>query len=451
MPHKSIKILNLILFCLGFVFSTANAGIDAPNYIQKGSTLTDVACDQSGRQCNAVGSYFQATTLKLFPLSVTSGDSSRTWITNVSFPLPSDIDSRMLRGARLAALSCDNTGQLCVSVGAYDSVARSAQSPLAYTTSNGGLSWLLSSAMPLPNNQATNMSAGLTSVRCDNTRVLCTAVGMYTNTAGHDAPLSYISLNGGLTWQKGGAFLLPQDITSTPYLNDELKITSVTCDNTGFKCSTVGSYINTQRRMLPLGYTTLDGGRTWLLSPPFPQYNTMHTTLSGIACDVTGSLCTAVGEYVNASNQVVPLAYVSSNGGQSWLLSAPLPVPNYAWSASELLGVTCNATGSRCVAVGQHKLGETRSEPLSYTSTDGGYTWTLGNKLILPNGSDANVFRARLNSVACDTTGFKCTAVGQYMTNEKYVALSYTSINGGETWVLNKDIPGIYTHWKCYY
>ena len=252
MSKSQLSKLHVILTCsLYAALAVANVNNTEPNYVQNGSTLRSVTCDNTGQQCNAVGSFFQAITLKLFPLSVASYDRFNTWVINTSFSLPGAINSSRLRGAALSNSSCDSTGLHCVAVGQYDSIANNAQVPLVYTSLNGGRSWSLGANFYLPLDAATNMDARLTSVRCDNAGVKCTTVGIYTNKANHEIPLSYTTIDGGYTWKRGGIFLLPQDITLTPLLDDEMNITSVTCDITGIQCTIVGSYINTQRLVLP--------------------------------------------------------------------------------------------------------------------------------------------------------------------------------------------------------
>ncbi len=85
------------------------------------------------------------------------------------------------------------------------------------------------------------------------------------------------------------------------------------------------------------------------------------------------------------------------------------------------------------IALGKHVLllGQVYSsgipiDSLSYTSTDGGVTWTSSTTLFSDDGV--------LYAVACDSTGKTCTTVGTVYSGSHPGALSYTSTDGGESW-----------------
>ena len=116
--------------------------------------------------------------------------------------------------------------------------------------------------------------------------------------------------------------------------------------------TTVGFYINNSTGFAPLSYTSTNAGSSWTVSSaPLPLPNDVIaipanqvSKLSSVTCDSTGQLCSAVGEYTNTSNGLAPLSYTSTNGGGSWSLSAALPLPTDvtatpALQDSELNGV----------------------------------------------------------------------------------------------------------------
>ena len=112
-------------------------------------------------------------------------------------------------------------------------------------------------------------------------------------------------------------------------------LTDVTCNNTGLHCSAVGFYTNRDSNSAPLSYTSINGGVSWTVSAdpiPLPSDEALTnqtTTLFGITCNSTGLQCSAVGGYKNKNNDTAPLSYTSTNGGVSWnVSSSPLTLPS---------------------------------------------------------------------------------------------------------------------------
>lgn len=361
-----------------------------------------------------------------------------------------------------------------ISVGSYRNDS-GGYAPIAYTSNNNGANWALGNGgavLTLPSNSQTGSNAitQLQSVACSSSGLQCTAVGFYQRTNQSSAPLlSYNTNNAGANWSLGAPFPEPQLSAGSSFF-----LSSVACDATGLRCSTVGSYRSTSSNSVPLSYSSNNGGNSWSLSSPLPLPADILTTasasstLASNSCDNSALLCTAVGYYKKGtganhatSDANVPLSYTSINGGDSWSLSSTLPLPADVLttnSASTLLSaVACDLSGQVCTAVGYYKKGSGANHatyngraPLSYNSVNGGHSWTLSNSLPLPDDVlTTSAADTQLRAVSCDASGLLCTAVGLYtrgtgsnntIDNGTNV-LSYVSKDSGNSWILSNTAP----------
>ena len=223
-------------------------------------------------------------------------------------------------------------------------------SPLSYTTANGGNSWSLSKLLPLPGDVVINVSQAneLRGLACDGPGRICSAVGFYSNNKSNIAPLGYTTANGGVSWSLSGIFPLPNNVAANGIQNTQLQ--DVACDSTGKICCAVGFYLNSNNNLVPLSYRSSNAGAAWLLGSAFPlprdvaSNGIQNTELNAVNCDNSGSYCTAVGFYLNNGNNITPLSYTTVNGGATWSLSTTLPLPaDMAANGSQnsaLLGVS---------------------------------------------------------------------------------------------------------------
>ena len=142
--------------------------------------------------------------------------------------------------------------------------------------------------------------------------------------------------------------------------------------------------------LLPLGpIFTLPGSQT-------------QGELFSVSC--VGNICTIVGvSFNNTSTNNLPLVYTSNDGGSNWTLSPDLTLPSGA-TEGFLLGIDCRSNS--CAAIGTSDNGSANSsQPLAYTSNDGGINWTASSPFILP-GSQT---QGELFGITC--VGNNCTAV----------------------------------------
>jgi hypothetical protein len=343
-----------------------------------------------------VGNYRQG--LQSFPLSYILNDSDLSWVENSPAPLGN--------GDTLSSVSCN--GGSCVAVGYY--LSSGIQQPSAYTSNDNGLTWIPSLASPPPQGVGNNF---LLDVSC-NASGYCVTVGNYLN-GGSSEPLTYYSINSGQSW----AASIPNVVAGSIGSN----LNGVWCNNFDV-CVTVGnSYDGTI--FSPLTYTSDNGGVDWAESLPTPQ-SAGNNSLTDVACN-TGGSCLAVGSYVNGS-QILPLSYSSTNFGQTW---DPVNTGFAIGDDSVLLGVSCS--GNTCVAVGRFKP-VTLEQPLVLITNNFGQAWNFSFPAVQGNGDNS------LSDVSCNNAG-NCIAVGNYVDNGQNLALSYSSIDLGQSWDVTSPSP----------
>jgi hypothetical protein len=354
----------------------------------------------------AVGIAVNALSVQV-PMAYVSDDGGGTW----SVPASSVISPSGGSVNTLFSVTCSSSGLSCSAVGS--TTIGGVSLPLSYHSVDGGLNW---SIPYLPARPGSNTKNFLHSVSCSDLGMLCTAVGSTANTRNN--PLTYYSLDGGVSW------LTPVALPSPVGTNSRLL--GVSCSSSGLHCVAVGFSV-TASIATPLTYVSTDGGKNWGAAvqptPPVDQLGTEYSSLQSVSCSADGMTCVAVG-YSQDNNTVLlsALSYTSTDGGVTW--SAPIILPANGTTDNELLGVNCSNSGLLCTAVGIINVTSTQGN-LSYTSKDGGNTWSAP---ILPQGPGG--LGDSINGVFCDGSGLFCTAVGASL-NSIY---SYFSSNSGLNW-----------------
>lgn len=379
------------------------------------------------------------------PLAYYNG--SIDWKLSASLPLPADVASSDKQNTFLNGVSCYKNGKACTAIGAYVTNAEgSSFAPLIYVSKDSGAHWKLSTKLALPADASEHLQTALLGVACTTTKH-CSTVGYYSNTNGATVPLTYTSNNGGKRWKLGTTLPLPTDAITQANKQRNI-LYGIACDIKGESCTAIGSYTNSNNSIVPLSYTSADGGQSWTLNSnafPLPAdapKNNQMSELRSISCNNTG-ICTAVGYYYNNKTGVSPLSYLSSNGGITWELSSTLPLPSDVISQvfrqkTYLNSVFCSETGLNCSAVGYYTNQNGTVSPLSYTSDNGGYSWVVSASPLPLPGNAATGFLSNngLFSIVCDSSKTNCNSVGYYKQEGAIgiVPLSYTSTDGGITW-----------------
>lgn len=112
----------------------------------------------------------------------------------------------------------------------------------------------------------------------------------------------------------------------------------------------------------------------------------ISANVGSISCNTQEINCTVVGSAV-FENKTVPLSYTTNNGGITW--SSPNLLASSSSSESGILAVTCNSTDKLCSSVGYTALPTLK--PVAYTSIDGGNTWSSPIFPIPPVGTTKSV------------------------------------------------------------
>ncbi|MDR3501924.1 MAG: hypothetical protein P4L79_05010 [Legionella sp.] len=214
------------------------------------------------------------------------------------------------------------------------------------------------------------------------------------------------------------------------------KITALpglSCDNTGMKCIAVG-YSQSATATRPLSYTTTDGGISWGAPNQLSQLSSIaQSFLLGISCSDDGLSCTAIGASI-ISNTGTPISYTTVDGGATWSIPQPLITPQNT-PFNVLLNISCDAKNQNCVAVG-YSNPPGNETPIIYTRNNNGLNWNY----IQPS-LPANALTGVLLGVSCDSAATRCTAIGYVNSADTIIPVNYYSRDGGISWSTPTLLP----------
>lgn len=134
-----------------------------------------------------------------FPVAYASNDGGVNWTLLSTFPMPIARPFGELHGVTCIGSSCIAVGQ------SFDSGFTS-RFPLVYTSNDGGINWTLSSSLLLPNGQ---VQGTLNSVICINNSNCVTVGESFDVNLNNRLPLAYASSDGGVNWTLSSALPLP--------------------------------------------------------------------------------------------------------------------------------------------------------------------------------------------------------------------------------------------------
>jgi hypothetical protein len=288
----------------------------------------------------------------------------------------------------VAAVSCVSAGN-CTAVGSYADNAGDGQGLLLTQTSG---TWTAGTEAPLPGNAGSYPSGvSLNAVSCVPAGN-CTAVGDYTDRAGHDQGLLLTRTSG--TWTAAEA---PEPGNAGPSPLPDL--ISVSCASAG-NCTAIGQS----------GLLLTQTSGTWAAAEavlPGKAGPIAQADLTSLSCASAGN-CTAVGSYTNSAGNRQGLLLTQTSG--TWAAAeAVLPGNAGPIAQADLTSVSCASAGN-CTAVGSYTDNAGDGQGLLLTQTSG--TWAAGIRASLP-GNAAPSPQASLASVSCASPG-DCTAVGGY-------------------------------------
>jgi hypothetical protein len=365
-------------------WSAVNAPLPANAATGSGVTLLSASCPADG-WCIAVGDYPAQTATTSYGAGLIDAESGGTW-SALEAPLPPGASSSDPQ-ALLESVSCVAVGT-CVAVGRYLDSSGATQG-LVEQLSNGA--WSPSTAL-LPAGAATGGTttyAELTKVSCPTS---CTAVGVYTQSAGTEQALVEDDSSG--SWSASTA-PLPAPASGSQF-------TGLSCPVAG-SCVAVGTYLVAGTY---LGMIDAQSGATWsstALSLPAgasPLASIANNDLS-VSCQAPGS-CAVAGTTFDGNYEGV---LDSLSGGAQTAQAAPTPGGQPSDDV-QLESVACAADGT-CQAAGL-ATGNGVAQGLFESFASG--TWSA-SPAPTPAGVSAGS-AVEIHDVACPSPG-NCVAVGQ--------------------------------------
>ena len=214
----------------------------------------------------------------------------------------------------------------------------------------------------------------LNGVSCTS-RTACTAVGIYRTSS---SVVTLAEFWNGVKWA--------MQTTPNPVGATLSELNSVSCTSPT-ACTAVGQYYDST------GYLPLSerwNGKRWAIQTTPTKPTVLLGDLTGVSC-TSGTACTAVGFYTNASFNTVTLAE-SWNGAEWTIESTPNPT-----TFGQLLGVSCTSA-TACTAVGYYNPSGTS---LALAETWNGARWALKS---VPKPAKATTSTLNGGVVPCNRT-----------------------------------------------
>jgi hypothetical protein len=374
--------------------ATTLTAVEAPLPANAGTSpypnLASVSCAAAGN-CTAVGVYTDSSgNAQGLLLTQTAG----TWVTGIEAPPPANAGASQ-SGVYLSDVSCAAAGN-CTAVGRYTDSSGQSQGLLLTQTAG---TWATGIEAPLPANAGPSPAytpTALTSVSCASAGD-CTAVGYYTDSAGHSQGLLLTQTSG--TWATGVEMVLPAD--AGPRANGGAG--AVSCVSAG-NCTATGGYADSSGAGHWLLLTQTAG--TWGAGiEPVRPANADPKSGGGpasLSCSSVGN-CTAVGEYTDPSGDAWGLVLTQTAGTWGAGIEAPLPAGADPGLGASVISVSCSSPGN-CAATGSYGA-DGAEQGLLLTETGG--TWATGVEASPPAPQG---WVSQVDSVSCASAG-NCTAV----------------------------------------
>lgn len=334
-----------------------------------GSFFTAISCISASR-CTAVGDYGPdgAATFNL----AEAWNGSEWRLQSIGNPDGSYIV--------LDGVSCTAT-TFCMAVGSY---ANRFGTTLTLAATWDGSKWTLGH----PANQPGASFSTLNAVSCSSATA-CTAVGYYVTNNSGVPPLA--ETWNGTTWT----------IEPTPPLPiSGGTLNAVSC-RSSTACTAVGSYETTSNTQVTLAESW--NGSAWAIEPTPNPADAAATSLQGVSCP-SPATCTAVGYYLNNSDDDLPLA--ESWDGSAWAIQ-PTPSPAGPPTLVVFLAVSCTSA-TACIGAGYTSVG-------TLVEIWNGTDWVLDHTPLLTNGGTNGGF----TGISC-TSSLSCAAAGQYIDSSGY-------------------------------
>jgi hypothetical protein len=303
-------------------------------------------------------------------------------------------------------ISCSSAGN-CTAAGGYKDTSGH-HAGLLVTETKG--TWGTGIEASLPANAEPETGAYIEGLSCASPGN-CTAVGEYYDGVVNEAETFLLTESEG-TWGTAVQAGLPAN--AEPKSNTIVR-EGVSCGSVG-NCAVVGEYFDTSDNMQ--GFLLDETEGTWdravearlpANASPYPG-----PFIDEVQCASAGN-CTAVGSYIDSSENGQGLLLTETSG--VWGTGVEAPLPAGARSGPSLLGgsLSCPSAGDCSYVDGYYDSSEHR-EGLLLTESQGAWAPALQATLPLNAGAEPEVL---LRSVSCATPG-NCIAVGEYTDSSEH-------------------------------
>lgn len=390
--------------------------------------FTDITCNAASHHCVSIGMTPEEENSKyLIYLSDNDGD---TWDQTIQLTRPTD-ETPDTENNNSLGIHCNEFGTNCILIGT--TYINKKRNIITYHSTDNGLNWNISNLIELPQNSTSEQSIDSIEPEviftCSQDGVHC-VIATYTISK-HPKPLIYTTQDSGYTWTNP---LEIKIMDLTPY-NEEFKLTDINCSRSGQRCMFIGNYRTTRienyefiTEYTQKSFTTQDGGTTWdtegyhmppdLSSPK----KTDPDKLFKISCDESGKKCIAVGagehqiikqtqseNYTEENSAATPYAYLSVDGGKTWVRTSKISQEPYMFPLASL---SCDTEADSCIAAGlkRYPEDEDKSDAVAYITYDSGYNWH-------PISVQPSEKNSLFTKVFCDKSSAICHIVGL---DEKY-------------------------------
>jgi hypothetical protein len=333
--------------------------------------------------------------------------------------------------ASLWHLSCPSAGN-CTAVGSYDMPPEHKEEPPReqgelLSETDGRWEPAVEARMPAnaaPDPLVERFGDGALSCPSEGN---CTAVGQYTDSAGHEQGFLLNETAG--TWGTAVEAPLPANVGPKP----QVVLDRLSCPSAG-NCTAVGNYTEPSRNGWQ-GFLVSETAGTWsaAIVPSLPANASLNQEermeIGGISCTSVGN-CTAMGNYTDRSGDLDGFLWTETAGVWGTAVEETLPanaapdplVERYAEG-----GLSCPSAGN-CTAVSDYTDSAGDNEGLILSETSG--TWGTGVEAIVPAGARSET-DANLHEVQCASAG-NCTAFGVFSNSEEHDGAFWTETAG--TW-----------------
>jgi hypothetical protein len=349
------------------------------------------------------------------PRALASGNAN--WGTGVELAAPANAAEDP--GARLWHLSCPSAGN-CTAVGSYDMPPEHEEEPpreQGELLSETDGTWELAVEAKMPANAAPDPLVerfGDGALSCPSVGN-CTAVGQYTDSAGHEQGFLLNETAG--TWGTAVEAPLPANVGPKP----QVALHRLSCPSAG-NCTAVGNYTEPSRNGWQ-GFLVSETAGTWsaAIVPSLPANASPNQEermeIGGLSCTSVGN-CTAMGNYTDKSGNLDGFLWTETAGVWGTAVEETLPANAAADPLVERYaegGLSCPSAGN-CTAVSDYTDRSGDNEGLILSETSG--TWGTGVEATVPAGvrSETN---ANLHEVQCPSAG-NCTAFGVFTNSEEH-------------------------------